>query len=218
VGNDAEGGGLRLSTGFRRTRGGGVSAAFHQVEIELMRSLVGQLLELVQGQPAGRDPLVSDDLLPDDPLAAALGFDDDPSRPTDPVLLRLFPDGYRDDDDAAAEFRRFTERGLREAKAESAATMLASLDAVSAEDSAKEDVSKREKIRLRLNPTQAQSWLRTLTDLRLALGTRLGVEEGDEEVWEGLADGDPRRHIHDVYEWLGWVQETLVRALAAGLR
>jgi hypothetical protein len=52
----------------------------------------------------------------------------------------------------------------------------------------------------------------------LALGTRLGIEEGDEEVWEGLADGDPRRHIHDVYEWLGWVQETLVRALAAGLR
>jgi hypothetical protein len=194
-----------------------VSAAFHQVEIELMRSLVGQLLELVRGQPAGRDPFVSGDLPPDDPLAAALGFGDDPSRPTDPVLLRLFPDGYRDDD-AAAEFRRFTERGLREAKAESAATVLASLDAVSAGDSAKEDVSKREKIRLRLDPAQAQSWLRTLTDLRLALGTRLGIEEGDEEVWEGLADGDPRRHIHDVYEWLGWVQETLVRALAAGLR
>jgi hypothetical protein len=213
VGHDAEGGGLRLSTAFRRTRGGGVSAAFHQVEIELMRSLVGQLLELVRGEPAMQDPRISDD-----PLAAALGFGDDPSRPTDPVVLRLFPDGYRDDDEAAAEFRRFTERSLREAKADSAATMLASLEAVSVAGSAKEDVSKREKVRIRLDSAQAQSWLRTLTDLRLALGTRLGVEEGDEQVWEALADGDPRRHIHDVYEWLGWVQETLVRALAAGRR
>jgi hypothetical protein len=213
VGHDAEGGGLRLSTAFRRTRGGGVSAAFHQVEIELMRSLVGQLLELVRSQPTARDPGISDD-----PLAAALGLGDDPSRPTDPVVLRLFPDGYRDDDEAAAEFRRFTERSLREVKADSALTMLASLEAVSTADSAKEDVSKREKVRVRLDSAQAQSWLRTLTDLRLALGTRLSVEEGDEQVWEALADGDPRRHIHDVYEWLGWVQETLVRALAAGLR
>ncbi len=213
MGHDAEGGGLRLSTAFRRTRGGGVSAAFHQVEIELLRSLVDQLLELVRGQPGARDPRMSDD-----PLAAALGLGDDPSRPTDPVVLRLFPDGYRADDEAAAEFRRFTERSLREAKSESAATMLASLDAVRVAGPAKEDVSKREKVRLRLDAAQAQAWLRTLTDLRLALGTRLGVEEGDDEHWETLADDDPRRHIHDVYEWLGWVQETLVRALAAGLR
>ncbi|HEY9377728.1 MAG TPA: DUF2017 domain-containing protein [Jiangellaceae bacterium] len=213
MGHDAEGGGLRLSTAFRRTRGGGVSAAFHQVEIELLRSLVDQLLELVRGQPGARDPRLSDD-----PLIAALGLGDDPSRPTDPVVLRLFPDGYRDDDEAAAEFRRFTERSLRETKAESAATMLATLEAVRVADPAKEDVSKREKVRLRLDAPQAQAWLRTLTDLRLALGTRLGVEEGDDEHWEALADDDPRRHIHDVYEWLGWVQETLVRALSAGLR
>ena len=213
MGHDAEGGGPRLSTAFRRTRGGGVSAAFHQVEIELLRSLVGQLLELVRGQPRPRDPQVSDD-----PLAMAFGLGDDPSRPTDPVVLRLFPDGYRDDDEAADEFRRFTERSLRESKADSAATVLASLEAVGVTDSATEDVSKREKIRLRLKPAAAQAWLRTLTDLRLALGTRLGVEEGDEEHWDSLTDGDPRRHIHDVYEWLGWVQETLVRALSAGLR
>ncbi len=213
MGHDAEGGGPRLSTAFRRTRGNGVSAAFHQVEIELLRSLVGQLLELVRGQPRPRDPEISDD-----PLAMAFGFGDDPSRPTDPVVLRLFPDGYRDDDEAADEFRRFTERSLREAKANNAATVLASLEAVGSTDSSKEDVSKREKVRLRLDPAAAQAWLRTLTDLRLALGTRLGVEEGDEAHWESLADGDPRRHIHDVYDWLGWVQETLVRALSARLR
>ena len=48
----------------------------------------------------------------------AFGFGDDPSRPTDPVVLRLFPDGYRDDDEAADEFRRFTERSLRDGQGE----------------------------------------------------------------------------------------------------
>jgi hypothetical protein len=190
-----------------------VSAAFHQVEIELLRSLVGQLLELVRSQPAPRDPFASAD-----PLVAVIGLeDDDPSRPTDPVVLRLFPDGYRDDE-AAAEFRRFTERSLRDAKAGTAATTLATLEALELPEAGTEDVSEREKIRLRLNPAEADAWLRTLTDLRLALGTRLGVEQDDEEHWDALSDGDPRRHIHDVYEWLGWVQETLVRALSARLR
>lgn len=189
-----------------------MTAAFHQVEAELLRSLVGQLLELVRGEPAQRDPRQAGD-----PLAAAFGLGDDPTRPTDPVVLRLFPDAYRDDDESAAEFRRFTERGLREAKAEAAAVVLASLAAIGPVESDDPLDSGGEKARLNLDADEAQAWLRTLTDLRLALGTRLGVEEGDEEHWHALADDDPRRHIHDVYAWLGWVQETLVRALSAGL-
>jgi hypothetical protein len=189
-----------------------VTAAFHQVEAELLRSLVGQLLELVRGEPAQRDPRQAGD-----PLAAAFGLGDDPTRPTDPVVLRLFPDAYRDDDESAAEFRRFTERGLREAKADAAAAVLASLAAVGPVEPDDPLDSGGEKVRLHLDADEAQAWLRTLTDLRLALGTRLGVEEGDEEHWQALPDDDPRRHIHDVYDWLGWVQETLVRALSAGL-
>ncbi|MGH8825790.1 MAG: DUF2017 domain-containing protein [Jiangellaceae bacterium] len=212
MGHDAEGGGPRLSTAFRRARGGGVSAAFHQVEVELLRSLVGQLLELVRGEPVQRDPRQAGD-----PLAAALGLDDDPARPTDPVVLRLFPDAYRDDDDAAAEFRRFTERGLREAKADAAAAVLATLAGTGPVEPGETLESGGEKVRLLLGADEALAWLRTLTDLRLALGTRLGVEEGDEEHWQALPDDDPRRHIHDVYDWLGWVQETLVRALSSGL-
>lgn len=189
-----------------------MTAAFHQVEAELLASLVGQLLELVRGEPAERDREPSGD-----PLAAALGLDDDPTRPSDPVVLRLFPDAYRDDDEAAAEFRRFTERGLREAKARAAAVVLASLAAAGPVESDDPLDSGGEKVRLHLDADEAQAWLRTLTDLRLALGTRLGVEEGDDEHWHALPDDDPRRHIHDVYDWLGWVQETLVRALSAGL-
>lgn len=188
-----------------------MSAIFHVVETELLASLVGQLLELVRDEPG--DPKHRDD-----PLAAALGGlgDSDPSRPTDPVVLRLFPDAYRGDDDAAAEFRRFTERSLREYKAGTAATVLASLATA---DQAETDhpvpnADQQDKVKVQLDGEQAEAWLRTLTDLRLALGTRLGVEEGDEDIWDSLPEDDPRRHVHDVYQWLGFVQETLVRALS----
>jgi hypothetical protein len=186
-----------------------VTASFHVVETELLGSLVGQLLELVRDEVEQPRP-------GDDPLAAELqGFGAEKARPADPVVLRLFPDAYRSDDDAAAEFRRFTERSLRETKAGTAATVLASLataDQARPGDDDAGDVD--EKVKVRLNAEEASAWLRTLTDLRLALGTRLGVEEGDQEHWATLPADDPRRQVHDVYDWLGWVQETLVRAVA----
>ena len=43
-------------------------------------------------------------------------IDPDAERPDDPALARLLPDAYADDDEASAEFRRFTERTLRETK------------------------------------------------------------------------------------------------------
>jgi hypothetical protein len=57
--------------------------------------------------------------------------------------------------------------------------------------------------------------MRSFTDIRLALATRLGVEEGDEEMWHSLPDDDPRAQAHDIYEWVGWLQETLVEALTS---
>ncbi len=175
-----------------------------------MRSLVGQLLELVRDDAA-------DSGSGDSGWAAELGLsDEEPSRPTDPVLLRLFPDAYgSDDEEAASDFRRFTERGLREAKSGTAATVLASL--ATAEDAAGSGDKPREKVRIELDSDESQAWLRTLTDLRLALGTRLGISEGDDDQWLSLDENDPRKHVHDVYDWLGWVQETLVRTLSASL-
>ncbi len=186
-----------------------MTASFHTAEVELLRSLVGQLLELVHDEPEAKES--------DDGWAAALGLadEDTPARPTDPVLLRLFPDGYNGDDESASDFRRFTERGLREAKAGTAATVLTSL--ATSEGMNPEERRPRDKTRVELNAEEADAWLRTLTDLRLALGTRLGISDDDEDEWANLSDDDPRRHIHDVYDWLGWLQETLVRTLSAGL-
>ena len=55
--------------------------------------------------------------------------------------------------------------------------------------------------------------MRAFTDIRLALATRLGVEAGDEHYWHSLPDDDPRAQAHDIYEWVGYLQETIVEAL-----
>lgn len=203
-----------MGTAFRRSRGGGVTATLHVAEADLLRSLVGQLLSLVtEGLP---DPGAGGPDAPD-PLSALLDeLGEQPARPADPVLLRLFPDGYRDDEEGAGDFRRYTERRLRESKADRAQRVLASLEAV--RGTAGPSADPAERVVLRLDRSVADAWLRTLTDLRLALGTRLGVAEGDEARWAALPEDDPARYVHDVYDWLGWLQETLVRAMSGRRR
>ena len=46
-----------------------------------------------------------------------LDFSGPTTEPEDPVLARLFPTAYPEDEEAAAEFRRFTEGALRDGKA-----------------------------------------------------------------------------------------------------
>ncbi len=69
-------------------------------------------------------------------------------------------------------------------------------------------------IDVELDRAQAVTWLKSFTDIRLALATRLGVEEGDEDYWMALPDEDPRTHVYDIYQWVGYLQETLVEALS----
>ncbi len=61
-----------------------------------------------------------------------------------------------------------------------------------------------------LTPAQAESWLMGLNDVRLALGTTLGIDADTPEV---LDEGDPRAPHLDVYHWLTWMQDSLVQVL-----
>jgi hypothetical protein len=63
---------------------------------------------------------------------------------------------------------------------------------------------------IEISPDDQLAWLRAINDLRLALGTRLGVEQDDYEVWEKLSDDDPRRITYDLYDWLGYLQSALL--------
>ncbi len=59
-----------------------------------------------------------------------------------------------------------------------------------------------------------EAWLRTLTSVRLAVATRLGIT--DAETADELADlpeDDPRSFLVSVYDWLGFAQETMINAL-----
>jgi hypothetical protein len=120
--------------------------------------------------------------------------------PDDPVLARLLPDAYSDDPEAAGEFRKYTEPGLRSAKFEVARQMLDTLPEAGG--------------RIQLTKEQALAWLKALNDVRLALGVRLGVTEEFEEQWGRLKPDDPQWAAYEVYAWLGAVQESLVQALA----
>jgi hypothetical protein len=52
--------------------------------------------------------------------------------------------------------------------------------------------------------------LRVLTDIRLVLATRLGIEhDGD----RGYADSDAAILLSDIYDWLGIVQSSILDAL-----
>jgi len=172
-----------------------------QGEARLLAGLVAQVAELLGENSAAADPVAAD------PLEQLLDFDGPVQPPEDPVLARLLPDAYRDDEAAAADFRRFTERGLRQAKIANARTVIATLEQGGMVETEPVD----DPVEVDLDPEQVQAWLRTLTDVRLALATRLGIED-DEHVWDEDSD-DPAAVMHDVYDWLGFVQETLILAI-----
>ncbi len=193
-----------MTEGFQPRRRGGAVTTFSGFEADLLRSLAGQLIELLRDEAAVPTTEV-------DPFEALLDFSGPTTAPEDPVLARLFPPAYREDDDAAGEFRRFTETQLRSGKAANAGAVIDALEAAGLPADLDES---RLTIDIELSTDEARAWLKALTDMRLALATRLGIEEGDEELWEALPEDDPRAHVHDIYDWLAFLQETLVRAVA----
>ncbi|GAA1919645.1 DUF2017 domain-containing protein [Nocardioides marmoribigeumensis] len=202
--------GDRLHRGFGRLRGGGAMATFTVFEADLLRSLAGQVVELLRNERAVVDKEA-------DPLEAMLNFTGPVDPPDDPVLARLLPTAYRDDDDAAAEFRRYTEGDLRDGKAATAGTMIDTLEEAGLGDDVGGDgADPGSVVDLELDAAQALAWLKGLTDLRLALAVRLGIEEDEQahRLVEDLPQDDPRAHLVAIYEWLGFLQETLVHAVS----
>ena len=178
--------------GFRRGLGGRIVLRFDEVERGLLIEFVGQLVEFVtpDDDAWGADA---------DPLARLVGIDPNAERSDDPALARLFPDAYSDDEDAASQFRRFTERSLRETKLAHALTVTHTLE--------------RSGSKLVLSDTDAQAWLGTLNDLRLTIGSRLAIEEDNHEAFLELPEDHPAYVLFHIYDWLTFLQETLVQAL-----
>ncbi|ASY19575.1 DUF2017 domain-containing protein [Candidatus Planktophila vernalis] len=176
--------------GFHRHGDNAFVAEFSESEREVLINLVEQILELLGERT---------DNHVDDPLAAMVGITTHDSPPEDEVLLRLLPNAYADQVDAA-EFRRYTESTLRGKKyAHSMSmriTLKSSVDGI-----------------IEVDHDGANDWLGAMNDIRLALGVRLKVEQNSHEELELLAPDDPMRGVYAVYSWLGWLQESLIVAL-----
>ncbi|GAB2978883.1 DUF2017 family protein [Frigoribacterium salinisoli] len=114
----------------------------------------------------------------------------------DGAVARLLPSAYPDDAEADAEFRRWTSDDVTARKLEGARTVARLFAADQGEG-------------VLLDDERQQALLRTLTDLRLVLGQRLGVTaDGYDET-----DDEHELVLRDVFDWLGWVQESLLQAI-----
>ncbi|MGN6721749.1 MAG: DUF2017 domain-containing protein [Marmoricola sp.] len=191
-----------MKPGFRRHRKSGRAlATFSAFEADLLRSLAAQLIELLRHEMAVTDH--------GDPLEAMLDFAGPTTPPDDPVLARLFPSAYSDDDEAAGEFRRYTEISLRDSKASAAATVVDTLEEAGLPDVPEDG----QVIDVELDESTAWVWLRAFTDMRLAIASRLGIDsDPDAEELAFLGEDDPRSQVFEIYQWVGFLQETLVDA------
>ncbi len=190
---------------FKKRRRGGIAATFEIGEAHLLASLAGQVVELLRDRNGAEESNV-------DPLAAQLGMGGPSLPPEDPVLLRLLPDAYRDDAEDSGEFRRFTERSLTSAKVLNAETLIGSLidGGLNFGDTPDEN---DDPIEVELDPAEVQAWLRALTDIRLSLAVRLGIETDEDAMLVSESEDEAVSAMSDIFEWLGYVQETLIVAL-----
>jgi hypothetical protein len=185
---------LEVAASFRPVPGG-AAAFFEQAQAGVIRYLVSQIAELVSADSTANDAGIDSG-----DLEAQLGLSNHAQLPDDPVLARLLPDGYADDPAASAEFRRYTEETLRSDKIAAAQTVLSSLPAGGGQ--------------VRLSEPECQQWLKALNDVRLALSVRLGITDENEDMSERLSADDPRAAYVWIYQWLAYLQESLVEALS----
>jgi len=184
-----------MARGFQRVNGE-LQCNLDGAEIEVISGLLQELSALLQPAQSTADL---------DPLAVELGLADlsaptPPTTPDDPILGRLLPSGYRDDDMAAADFRKYTDDSLRRAKLADAAIVRAGLQLAEPDGT------------IRIGDDDIDCWLRAINDLRLALGVQLGITTEEPDGWQHLEEGDSRFHLAVIYDFLTWWQDTLLTA------
>jgi Domain of unknown function (DUF2017) len=182
---------------FRRVDDG-VESEVEEFEAALLTSLIQQLQELLGGAESEADAgLDAFQWLAAQRSGVELDHDD-------PLIQRLFPNAYADPA-LADEFRRFTEDDARRARVAQASVVLRDLAGTleGAEP-------------LRVLHADADAWLKTINALRLSLSVRLEIaDEASLDALARLPARDPRSQLLDLYDWLGYVLESLLEALAS---
>jgi hypothetical protein len=112
----------------------------------------------------------------------------------DPGLARLNPKAYPADDELEAEYRDLIGNELDAGRLAALDTLEATADAPT------------------LDENQMEAWMRAINDTRLLLGTRLAVTE--DPAGREVPDDHPDAQAIAVYDYLSWLEEQLVEALA----
>jgi hypothetical protein len=169
-----------------------ISATFTPLESELITDLASSIAQLLDNR--ARSP-------ESDPLFDVVGMGGSDAVSSDPAIARLLPDAYLDDSDSSKEFRQFTERSLASRKIANARVVVNTLEHASGGDVVLDDAA-------------AQSWLRAISDIRLAIAARLGIEHDEDHGSLGGGSAEEESvMLREVYDWLAYVLESLVVAI-----
>ena len=167
-------------------------SALEDHEAGVLRSMATSMQEMLHDRQSSA---------PADPLEQLTGIRTGNSTPpADATMQRLLPDFVRDESGAApgsnGALRSMHEPGIIDAKVAAAQQLLDTLpDGGGA---------------VELSEEEAQSWIAAVNDIRLALGTMLGIGP---ETPDRLPAGHPMASHLDVYQWLTVLQEHLVLGL-----
>jgi hypothetical protein len=153
------------------------------------RRILGALVEELRQAMRERDDASEDDAGAGGPWPGPAGDPDDP-------LSRLYPPAFPDDDEAETAWAALTRPSLDDARNRRLDRMAATIDADELDEAA------------------AAAWLGTLNDLRLVIGAQLGITE-DEQGAPRSDDPDATRRA--LFDYLGWLVDGFVDALAGGL-
>jgi len=149
----------------RRSRRGGFDLRISGAEREVLQTLPGTLREILVSRDAG-----------------------------DPVVRRLYPGAYLDDEAASREFDEVVHDDLLERRLAAVETL------------------ERTVRSNHLTEDELVDWLAALNDARLVLGVRLAVTE---ESTSGDFAGDRETEsAFELYRYLSYLEENVVEALA----
>lgn len=186
-----------MATGFRRIGAGEPRRYLFSLETNerrILGSLFADSIMLLRGDTDDAEQET-------DELARLVGMGGSSAPPDDPALARLLPDAAPGDPERSAEFRQLTENSVRDVKVANLQTALLTL---------------RRTDPTELAASEAHSWLLALTDVRLIVSSRMGIETEEDftEYVEKYEDTDGHEAMFlSVYDFLTWLQESLSSTL-----
>ena len=170
-------------------------SALEPHEVTLLKNMATSIQEMLDDRQAGS---------PSDPLEQITGIrTGNPKPPEDATLGRLLPGFVKDSqagqatpEESNSVLRSLHEPAIIDAKIVAAQRLLATLPEGGGQ--------------LELSEADAQAWIAAINDIRLALGTMLGIGP---EMPDRLPAGHPMAIHLEVYGWLTVLQEYLVLGL-----